>query len=84
MKRIAIALALCATMATPALAQSYDPDLGPAGNVRPGPFAYGYPGYGHWGGHYAYRGRYYGYYAPRRHWGFDAYARVPPGGWYRY
>jgi len=39
-------------IAVPALAQSYNPDLGPAGNVVPPPGTpryFGYPGSGYWG-----------------------------------
>ena len=66
MKTMLVA-AIALVLVTPALAQSYDPDLGPSGNVVPRPYGYsgfgypswGYPGYsgsawGHWGGRGAY------------------------------
>ena len=65
MKKTILFTAVALAIATPALAQSYDPDLGPAGNIVPPPGGYsgysgyyGYPGYGrgYWGARGPYAG----------------------------
>jgi hypothetical protein len=68
MKTVLLA-AIAVAIATPAFAQSYDPDLGRAGNVVPRADYSGYFGYpGYWG--------------PRAHWGGPgAYARITPWGY---
>ncbi len=76
MKRVLVTTIFLAIIATPALAQSYDPDLG-AGNVRYyGGYYWGYYrpyGYYGWGtvpySYYAYPYRHYGpYYRRRYYW----------------
>jgi len=67
MNKTILFAAVALAIATPALAQSYDPDLGPAGNIVPPPGYsgyYGYPGYGrgYWGAR--------GPYARVRPWGY--------------
>ena len=58
MKMILIT-AVALAIATPAVAQSYNPDLGPAGNVVPPPGYSGYYGYpGYWHGYWGARGAY--------------------------